>query len=60
MQLTEEKQYKALFSFLQDAKEGKYVEIDTNIIDIPRIMTTRDEYLIDEGESILFSISNQV
>lgn len=60
MQLTEEMQYKALFAFLQDAKDGKYVEIDSNIVEIPRIMTTRDEYLIDEGSSVLFSISNQV
>ena len=51
---------KAVFTFLKDTKEGKYAEIDPNIVEIPRILTSRDEFLFEEEIPVLFSVTNQL
>lgn len=60
MRVINEKKYEAVFTFIKDTKEGKYVEINPNIIDIPRNLNTRDEFLVEEEIPVLFSITNQL
>ena len=60
MDITEENNNEAIFTFLKETKDGKYSEIDINIIDTPRITALRDDYLVDEEYMALFSVTNQV
>ena len=50
----------AVFTFLQDTKDGKYAEIDRNIIEVPRFLMTRNDYVFDQEMPVLFSMTNQV
>ena len=52
--------FEAVLTFLKDTKDGKYAEIDPNIVETPRITTSRNEFLIDEEMPILFSITNKL
>lgn len=60
MKSVNEMKSEAVLTFLKDTKDGKYVEIDKNIVETPRIMTSRNEFLIDEDIPILFSITNKL
>ena len=60
METMKEKKCEAVFTFLKDTKEGKYAEIDSNIVEIPRILTSRDEFLFEEEIPVLFSVTNQL
>lgn len=60
MDVMEEKRCEAIFTFLKDTKEGKYAEIDANVIEIPRILASRDEFLLEEEVPVLFSVTNQL
>ena len=50
----------AVFTFLKDTKEGKFAKIDPAFIETPRIVTSRDEFLVDEKMPILYSVTNQL
>ncbi len=50
----------AVFTFLKDTKEGKFAEIDSTIVETPRISITRDDFLLEEEIPILYSVTNQV
>lgn len=60
MQEMKKQRIEPLFTFIQDTKAGKYIEINSNIIETPRIMISRDEYLVDEELPVLFSVANQL
>ena len=60
MEAMKEKKCEAMFTFLKDTKDGKYAEIDPNIIEIPRILTSRDEFLAEEEIPVLYSVTNQL
>ena len=60
MKPTKDAKCEAVFTFLKDTKDGKYAKIDPNIVETPRIMTSRNEFLIDEEMPILFSVTNQL
>lgn len=49
-----------VLTFLRDTKDGKYAEVDTNMIEVPRIITSRDEYLFGDEIPVYFSITNQL
>ena len=54
-----QKDFSAVLTFLQRTKDGEYVEIDHNIVEIPRNSSTRDEYVFADKElSVYFSMSN--
>lgn len=55
-----EQKCNAVFTFLQDTKDGKYAEIDKHIIEVPRSLMNRNEYVFDQEMPVLFSITNQV
>ena len=60
MKSVNEMKSEAVLTFLKDTKDGKYVKIDPNIVETPRIMTSRNHFLIDEEMPILFSITNKL
>lgn len=60
MEATNENKCDVIFTFLKDTKDGKYAIINPNIIETPRVMTSRNEYLFDEDMPVLFSVSNQL
>ncbi|MCR5705158.1 MAG: hypothetical protein K6G85_11175 [Eubacterium sp.] len=60
MKPTKDAKCEAVFTFLKDTKDGKYAKIDPKIVETPRIMTSRNQYLIDEEMPILFSITNKL
>lgn len=60
MKTMEEKKCEVMFTFLKDTKDGKYAEIDSNIVEIPRILASRNEFLFDEDVNVLFSVTNQL
>lgn len=60
MEAMKEKKCEAVFTFIKDTKEGKYAEIDPNIIEIPRTLTSRDEFFAEEKIPVLYSVTNQL
>lgn len=49
----------AVITFIGETKAGKYANIDSSIIEVPRNMLSRDEYVFENEEMpVLFSMSN--
>lgn len=49
----------AIITFLNDVKIGKYVNIEKDIIEVPRNSISRDEYIFeDEDIPVFYSMSN--
>ncbi len=60
MEKKKDNKCKAVFTFLKNTKEGRYAEIDPSIVEIPRILTSRNDYLFEEDIPVLFSVTNQL
>lgn len=52
--------FQVVLTFLKGTKDGRYAKIDPNIVETPRSMTSRNEFLIDEEMPILFDIINKL
>ncbi|MCM1536799.1 MAG: hypothetical protein NC254_00175 [bacterium] len=49
----------AVITFISETKAGKYANIDSSIIEVPRNTLSRDEYVFEDEEMpVLFSMSN--
>ena len=60
MKQEKEIKFEAVLTFLKDTKDGKYAEIDPKIVETPRILTSRNDFLIDEEMPILFNLTNKL
>lgn len=60
MKPAEDTKLEAVLTFLKDTKDGKYAKIDPNIVETPRIMASRNDFLIDEEMPILFNLTNKL
>lgn len=60
MEATINEKNNAIFSFLQETKDGLYSEIDKNVVETPRIVFSRGEFVFEEEMPVLFSITNQI
>ena len=49
-----------VIKFLKETKDGFYVEIDKNLIETPRTVFSRDEFVFDEEMPLLYSLSTQI
>ncbi|SDA78965.1 hypothetical protein SAMN02910368_02751 [Lachnospiraceae bacterium G11] len=49
----------AILTFLQETKDGKYAEVDANVIEIPRQDESRNEYFFEEDMPVLFNVTNR-
>lgn len=49
----------AIITFLNETKNGKYANVEKDIIETPRSTQSRDEYVFEEEEMpVFFSMSN--
>lgn len=49
----------AVLTFINDTKNGKYSYIDDNVVEVPRVFSSRDEYVTDGSTMpVYFSITN--
>lgn len=49
-----------VIKFLKETKEGTYTEIDKNLIETPRTIFSRDEFVFDDDATLLYSMSTQI
>lgn len=57
---TEEKKMDVLVDFLIKTKSGTYVEIDKSIVEIPRALFSRDEFVFGKQQKLFYSMSTHV
>ena len=55
-----EKKIDTMLKFLTEIKNGKYVEINTHLVEIPRNSSVRDDYVFDDEMPLLYSMSNSI
>ena len=48
----------AMITFLHETKEGKYVSVPVDMVEMPRNPISRDEYFYEEDIPMFYSISN--
>ena len=57
---TQEKNMDVVVDFLRKTKSGKYVVIDKDLIDIPRVLFSRDEFVFGKQDILFYSMSTHI